>query len=112
AVRIHGTLNNSRDTDRGWDVEIAMPWAAFDAHTLAPGPPRVGEVWRVNFSRVEWDLEAVDGGYRKLPGRAEHNWVWSPMGLIDLPLPLRWAEVEFVDQSRGRGTDQSANTHK
>ena len=97
AVRIHGTLNDPRDIDRGWDVEIAMPWAAFDAHTKSPRAPRPGAVWKVNFSRVEWDVEAADGAYRKVAGRPEHNWVWSPMGLIDMHLPLRWGEVTFVE---------------
>jgi hypothetical protein len=95
AVRIRGTLNDPRDRDEGWDVEIAMPWAAFDAHTQTPRPPRPGEMWKVNFSRVEWDTEVVEGRYRKVPKRPEHNWVWSPMGLIDMHLPDRWGEVRF-----------------
>lgn len=97
AIRVRGTLNDPRDVDQGWDVEIAMPWAAFDAHTTKPGPPRVGEGWMVNFSRVEWDTQIVDGKYVKIPGRREHNWVWSPMGLIDMHLPERWGSVEFQD---------------
>lgn len=95
AVKVHGTLNDPRDVDRGWDVEIAMPWKAFNAHTPRPGPPSIGEIWKVNFSRVEWDVEVVEGAYRKVPNRREHNWVWSPMGLIDMHLPDRWGEVEF-----------------
>lgn len=99
AIRLRGTLNDPRDTDEGWDVEIAMPWSAFDRHPPPRGgrPPRVGDVWKINFSRVEWDLEVVDGQYRKIPNRPEHNWVWSPMGLIDMHLPDRWGEVEFVE---------------
>lgn len=95
ATRIRGTLNDPRDTDQGWDVEIAMPWSAFNIHTDKPGPPRRGEKWKVNLSRVEWDVEVVDGKYRKIDGRREHNWVWSPMGLIDMHLPDRWGVVEF-----------------
>ncbi|MBX3376527.1 MAG: carbohydrate-binding family 9-like protein [Phycisphaeraceae bacterium] len=98
AVRVRGTLNDPRDVDHGWDVEIAMPWAAFDAHTSRPGPPRPGDTWKVNFSRVEWDVEidpSTPSGYRKIPNRREHNWVWSPMGFIDMHLPDRWGEVEF-----------------
>jgi hypothetical protein len=101
AVRIRGTLNDPRDTDDGWDVEIAMPWAAFDRHPPLPGrpgpAPRPGDAWKVNFSRVEWDVEVVDGRYRKIDGRREHNWVWSPMGLVDMHLPERWGDVVFVD---------------
>lgn len=95
AVKVHGTLNDPSDKDRGWDVEIAMPWAAFNVHTEKPGPPADRQIWKVNFSRVEWDVEIVDGQYRKIPNRPEHNWVWSPMGLIDMHLPDRWGTVEF-----------------
>src|SRR3984957_15780595 len=29
AVRVDGSLNNPRDQDHGWTVEIAFPWTAF-----------------------------------------------------------------------------------
>src|SRR5262249_49683980 len=32
AVHIDGTLNDPRDTDRRWTVEMAFPWTAFDRH--------------------------------------------------------------------------------
>jgi hypothetical protein len=57
AVHIDGTLNDPRDTDRGWSVELAFPWSAFDRHGGAKRPPRDGDQWRINFSRVQWDLD-------------------------------------------------------
>jgi hypothetical protein len=51
---------------------------------------------------VEWDLEAQDGRYRKAidPAtgrrRPEHNWVWSPQGMIDMHQPEQWGYVEFT----------------
>lgn len=98
AVHIDGTLNDPTDTDRGWSVEIVMPWAAFDRHPEAGKPPAPGETWKVNFSRVEWDIENEDAKYTKVQGRPEHNWVWSPMGLIDMHLPERWGIVRFVNE--------------
>lgn len=98
AVHVDGSLNDPSDVDRGWSVEVAMPFRAFDRHRGAPVPPRPGDEWLVNFSRVEWDVEVVDGRYRKIEGRPEHNWVWSPMGLIDMHLPLRWGRVCFSDR--------------
>jgi len=98
AVKVHGTINHPSDVDRGWDVEIAMPWGAFDRHekTRAGKPvPLRGEVWKVNFSRVEWDVVVEGGRYVKVPKRPEHNWVWSPMGLVDMHVPRRWGLVEF-----------------
>lgn len=95
AVHIRGTLNDPRDRDRGWSVEIAFPWRALAQYAHKPTPPRSGDRWRVNFSRVEWHHDVVDGRYRKRPGLKEDNWVWSPQGLIDMHVPEHWGVVEF-----------------
>ena len=94
AVHVNGTLNDPRDRDRGWTVEIAFPWAAFAsrAPVRRPGP---GDEWRVNFSRVEWRMNVVSGEYVKPPGEKEDNWVWSPQGLINMHVPDRWGFVRF-----------------
>jgi hypothetical protein len=96
AVRLDGTLNDPRDTDRGWTVEVAFPWAAFGPDQRAPAVPKPGDQWRVNFSRVEWTLDVVDGRYLKRPGVPEHNWVWSPQGVVDMHRPERWGYVQFA----------------
>jgi hypothetical protein len=51
AVHLDGTLNDARDTDRGWSVEIALPWKALGQQARRPVPPRDGDQWRINFSR-------------------------------------------------------------
>jgi hypothetical protein len=94
AVAVDGTLNDPRDRDRGWTLEIAMPWSAFTARS-ARGRPKPGDEWRINFSRVEWQVDIVDGKYRKRPGLKEDNWVWSPQGLIDMHVPERWGYLRF-----------------
>jgi hypothetical protein len=94
AVAIDGTLNDPRDRDRGWTVEIAMPWSAFTARS-GKGRPNPGDEWRVNFSRVEWQVDVVDGKYVKRPGLKEDNWVWSPQGEIDMHVPERWGFLRF-----------------
>ncbi|MBI3695432.1 MAG: carbohydrate-binding family 9-like protein [Acidobacteria bacterium] len=95
AVRIDGTLNNPAGTDRGWTVEIALPWKALAACAHRPAPPADGDQWRINFSRVEWLHDLVDGRYRKRPGTREDNWVWSPQGAINMHMPERWGYVQF-----------------
>jgi hypothetical protein len=111
AVKVHGTINDPSDKDTGWDVEIAMPWASLTAHEpqLKPGEKRAapteGEQWKVNFSRVEWDVVVENGKYKKVPNTPEHNWVWSPMGLIDMHLPGRWGVVEFREEAGRKGPD-------
>jgi hypothetical protein len=101
AVHVDGTLNDSRDTDRSWSLELAFPFSVLKAHSERPAPPRDGDQWRINFSRVEWDLEPAPTGYTKIAGRAEHNWVWSPQGAIDMHRPEMWGYVQFSTQTSG-----------
>lgn len=100
AVHVNGTINNPNDTDHSWTVEIAIPWSAMAETARTAFPPRDGDQWRINFSRVQWDIEVVDGKYHKLP-RAEHNWVWSPQGVIDMHRPERWGVLQFSSAIEG-----------
>ena len=97
AVHVDGTLNDPHDVDRGWSVEVAFPFDDLAQHTRCP-PPRPGDVWRVNFSRVQWTHTVLDGRYVKTPReqRPEDNWVWSPQGLIDMHQPEHWGFVTFA----------------
>jgi hypothetical protein len=97
AVDLQGKLNDPSDKDKGWSVEIAFPWECFRANGGMPCPPRPGDVWRVNFSRVQWELDVVKGRYVKRPNRPEANWVWTPQGVIDMHQPEHWGYVEFVE---------------
>ena len=101
AVHINGTLNDPSDTDRSWTVELALPWADLAQHASRPVPPKDGEQWRVNFSRVEWDVSVESGAYQKVLHRPEHNWVWSPQGVVDMHRPERWGFVQFSDALPG-----------
>jgi hypothetical protein len=99
ATSCDGTINDPADTDRSWTVEIAVPLRSVS--NIKPKAsehgqiPRDGEQWRINFSRVEWDVEIVDGQYRKIPGRPEHNWVWSPQYTVNMHRPETWGYIEF-----------------
>lgn len=97
AVHLDGTLNQPNDVDRGWSVELAMPWSTFGPDERRPSVPREGDQWRVNFSRVEWTTDVVDGKYRVKPGVNEHNWVWSPQQVVDMHRPERWGYVQFAE---------------
>jgi len=97
AVRVDGTLNDPSDEDRGWSVEIAIPWKVLAEAAGRPAPPAHGDIWRVNFSRVQWQLDVRGGAYAKVPDTPENNWVWSPQGLIAMHYPEMWGEVIFTD---------------
>ena len=95
AVFVDGTINDPSDIDGGWTVEMALPWAALGEYAGVPAPPATGDVWRMNFSRVQWPHRVVHGRYGNMPEAKEDNWVWSPQGLVDMHLPHRWGYVEF-----------------
>jgi len=95
AVHVDGTLNDPRDRDKGWSVELALPWSAF-VERSGKGRPREGEEWRMSFSRVEWQVRVVNGRYEKIAGLAEDNWVWSPQGVVNMHVPERWGVVRFL----------------
>lgn len=105
AVHLDGTLNDPSDYDTGWTVEIALPWAALAECAHNPAPPEAGDAWRVNFSRVQWRLDDVNGSYEKQVEHStgqpfpEDNWVWSPQGLIAMHYPEMWGVVVFVEES-------------
>lgn len=90
AVHHEGTVNDSSDRDKGWSVEMAIP---FNALMKGGESPLDRKVWRMNFSRVEWP---------SAQGR-EENWVWAPTGVVDIHRPDKWGYVRFVD-----GTDVPA----
>lgn len=95
AVHVDGTLNDPSHLDRGWSLELALPWRSLAEYAHKPAPPRAGDVWRMNFSRVQWRHRIVDGRYEKVPDTREDNWVWSPQGRINMHIPERWGYVVF-----------------
>ena len=109
AIKINGTLNDPSDIDESWTVEMAIPWSAFKAGYYHDNVPR-DAFWRVNFSRVNWDHDILEGRYsRKKDSNGkflhEYNWVWSPTGVIDMHLPEKWGYVFFSTNS----VDQEIN---
>jgi eukaryotic-like serine/threonine-protein kinase len=98
AVHLDGTLNDPRDTDVGWSIEFAIPWSEFREHSHVALPPVPGDVWKLNFSRVQWEHEVVGDAYVKVPDTREDNWVWSAQHAINMHLPRRWGLMEFTKE--------------
>jgi len=100
AVKIDGTLNNPNDIDKSWTIEMAIPLKSlYKGHPFKV--PREGDQWRINFSRVQWDTKISNGDYVKMKDAAgrelpEHNWVWSPQGVINMHYPERWGYLQFT----------------
>ncbi|PWE00888.1 carbohydrate-binding family 9-like protein [Marinilabilia rubra] len=108
AVHIEGSLNDPSDEDEYWSVEIAFPISVLEqiSRGHAPGD---GAYWRVNFSRVQWHTEVIDGHYlkQKDPQTGKHlpeeNWVWSPQGVVNMHRPETWGFVFFTNVIAGKG---------
>jgi len=105
AVKVQGTLNDPSDTDKGWTVEMAIPFKAI-AGGFNRAVIKNGTMWRINFSRVEYETKVQNGKYVKLQDNAgrdlpEHNWVWSNQGLINMHYPERWGYLLFSDHEAG-----------
>ncbi|WP_461634112.1 carbohydrate-binding family 9-like protein [Labilibaculum euxinus] len=111
ATAIYGTINDSSDKDEKWTLEIAFPWEVLKECAPEQRKPKNGEQWRVNFSRVNWDVKADKGTYLKCidpeTGKTfpEHNWVWSPQGVIAMHQPETWGYVQFSTTKAGEGSD-------
>jgi hypothetical protein len=82
---IRGTLNVRGDQDKGWTIELAIPWRNFVE--LAPKlPPEPGASWTANLNR--WDGVEPD---RRLSQ-------WSDSGLVEPSPhnPERFGRLVFV----------------
>lgn len=110
-VHVEGSLNDPTDTDQGWSVEIAMPWKVLAEKSASGKMPTDGEYWRINFSRVEWQIDITDEGYQKKinpeTGKPypEDNWVWTSQEYINMHRPETWGFLAFSDTEVGQGTE-------
>jgi hypothetical protein len=82
---LRGTLDDRTDTDEGWSLEAAIPWANFEE--LSRRPPVVGTVWKANFNR--WD--GVE------PSRRMSIWSDPQQANAWPHVPSRFGELVFVD---------------
>jgi hypothetical protein len=101
AVHINGTRNNPQDIDTFWSVEFAIPHQSLYAFGKSP-MPKENDYWLCNFSRVQWQHDIINNQYsrKKVNNKtvAEDNWVWSPVGLVNMHYPERWGYLKFVEQ--------------
>ncbi|MCL7989133.1 carbohydrate-binding family 9-like protein [Sphingobacterium sp. lm-10] len=100
AVHTEGTLNDSSDEDQFWSIEMAIPFSAL--HSFGSGnTPSLSSYWLFNFSRVQWQHSVVADTYERKSENGkvlpEDNWVWSPIGLVNMHYPERWGYIQFVD---------------
>jgi hypothetical protein len=92
AVHIDGTLNNGKDRDRGWTVELAFPWKEMTWIAKGDGralPPKDGDVWRIDLMRFNQYKGPKDSG----------GWAAGPHGIWDSHIPELFPYVTFSAKS-------------
>lgn len=91
AVRVDGKINDPSCIDRGWTVEMALPWAGlaalFDGRPL---PPREGDEVRCDFSRFE-ALRVHGKPVPQNPGSS-----LNAHGVYDSHIPESFSVVHFT----------------
>ena len=90
AVQVEGTLNDNSDIDKGWSLEIAIPWRSL--YLLANGrniPPANGDIWNMFLGRFQ-KLTLSDKEVVPHPAM-----VLSSHGIYDTHLPEKWSRIMF-----------------
>ncbi|TRX53391.1 carbohydrate-binding family 9-like protein [Fulvivirga sp. M361] len=109
-IHLDGTINNPGDKDNGWTIELALPWSVLK-EAASDQRPESKDVWRINFSRVQWRIENQDGVYVKKVNPEngkpypEYNWVWSPQYVIAMHQPETWGYLHFSDAPAGTNNE-------
>jgi len=83
ATNVEGTMNVKGDKDKGWSLEVSIPWANFDALAKRPVP---GTVWAANINR--WDGTE--------PDRRMSNWSNPVQPRANPHVPSRFGQLQFV----------------
>ncbi len=94
AVYLDGTINDNSDRDRGWTVELALPWSGMEALFMGNQmslPPLHQDVWRMDFSRFNQYKAAP-------PAHDSGGWAWSPHGVWDSHLPECFTYIHFSEK--------------
>jgi hypothetical protein len=80
---LRGTLNASGDEDKGWSLEVAIPWVNFEEFSKRP---EAGAVWKANLNR--WD------GVQ--PNRRMSIWSDPLQQRAQPHVPARFGDLVFV----------------
>jgi hypothetical protein len=90
AVRVEGTLNDNSDIDKGWSLEVSIPWASL---ALLAGeralPPAPGDIWRMFLGRFQ---KLMSGGKEIEPHPAM---CLTCHGVDDTHQPDKWSRISF-----------------
>lgn len=84
AVSVDGTLDNRKDRDKGWTVEVAVPWTELCERTRITCPPGPGTTFRVNVFRIEMPRRGAARGLSLSPTHAPDFHAWANAARLEL----------------------------
>lgn len=102
AAEVQGSLDKPDDLDKGWIVEMAIPWSCLkppQASGVEPSSkdgisPVLGDVWRMNFVRRDPAL-TPPAGDRAMPA-PDDLWAWTPEWSLRTGNAEHWGRVQFT----------------
>lgn len=111
AVVVDGTLDKPGDEDKGYVVELKIPWQSFDKAKKTP--PDVGSEWRINLyamqnnGGVAWSPILGQGNFHKASrfGRV----LFAEKGWEPAMAQQKAGGATEVTSQAGAGTDKSAD---
>ncbi len=92
ATKIEGTINDFSDKDKGWSVEIAIPFSSLKKVTKYKFyPPHVGDIWKIHLARRYVSKVRDD------PKNAFY-WTWPPSGEVQCHRVDTWGNLIFWEK--------------
>ena len=73
AVHVDGSINDPSAENKGWSVEVVIPFSALYEYQKERRAPKNGEFYRMNFSRVQWNVDVKDNSHFQLAGIMRGN---------------------------------------
>jgi hypothetical protein len=99
-IQIDGTLNNSADHDRGWTMEVAIPFASLPP--MDGEQAREGDTWRFLLARYDYAVYT-----EKSPELS----ACAPLSRRKFHNVPEWRTLQFTGLSRSSAPPPSASPH-
>jgi len=85
-AQVQGTLNDWRDKDTGWTLEVAIPFAELPS--LNGAAPKAGDVWRFHLARYDYSVH--------LPKDGTELTSCAPLSKVNFHLHEEYIPLRFV----------------
>jgi len=88
AIFVDGTVNNPKDIDKYWTLEVAFTWESLKPITYGNCPPQPGDVWRAHIGRVICNA----------PKGRHTYYTWPVIGVVDCHRLRKWGYITFASE--------------